>query len=191
MFKKIEDVRYTNSAHDILYVLFIDDDDNKQEMYIESSGPERNQIESMGIDEETIIENTANFKLQSKRQMNALARSAANDVYQEELDKIKKHKEYLESTIKPLEDKYEELQLNTLKMHSLFYKLEKDSKEKILSINKYVNDNISQEKIEVAIPNLINIIETLNDNKNAIDLVKGSKKFKAKTLIEALYKKLK
>ena len=191
MFKKIEDVRYTSNAHDTLYVLFIDDDDNKQEMYIESSGPERDQLESMGVDEETIIENTANFKLQSKRQMNALARSAANDVYQEELDKIKKHKEYLESTIKPLEDKYEELQLNTLKMHSLFYKLEKDSKEKILSINKYVNDNISQEKIEVAIPNLINIIETLNNNKNAIDLVKGSKKFKAKTLIEALYKKLK
>ena len=44
MFKKIEDVRYTNSAHDILYVLFIDDDDNKQEMYIESSGPERDEI---------------------------------------------------------------------------------------------------------------------------------------------------
>lgn len=184
MFKKIENVRYTNSAHDTLYVLFYDDDDNRQEMYIESSGPERDQLESMGINEETIIENTANFKLQSKRQMNALARSAANDVYQEEINNLKKHKDYLESTIKPLEDK-------TLKMHSLFYKLEKESKDKILSINKYVNNNISQEKIEVAIPNLINIIETLNNNKDAIDLVKGSKKFKAKNLIEALYKKLK
>ena len=61
----------------------------------------------------------------------------------------------------------------------------------MMYINKYVNNNISQEKIEVAIPNLINIIETLNNNKDAIDLVKGSKKFKAKNLIEALYKKLK
>ena len=65
MFKKIENVRYTNSAYDTLYVLFYDDDDNRQEMYIESSGPERDQIESMGINEDTIIENTANFKLQS------------------------------------------------------------------------------------------------------------------------------
>ena len=75
-------------------------------------------------------------------------------------------------------------------MHSLFYKLEKESKDKILSINKYVNDNISQEKIEVAIPNLINIIKTLNTNQDAINLVEGNK-FKAETLIEALYKKLK
>ena len=75
-------------------------------------------------------------------------------------------------------------------MHSLFYKLEKESKEKILSINKYVNDNISQEKIEVAIPNLIDIIRTLNNNQDAINLVEGNK-FKAETLIEALYKKLK
>ena len=184
MFKKIESVRYTNSAHDTLYVLFYDDDDNRQEMYIESSGPERDQIESMGIDEDTIIENTANFKLQSKRQLDEIAKNAAKEVYEKELKSLENYKESLETIIKSLK-------IKPLLMHSLFYKLEKESKDKILSINKYVNDNISQEKIEVAIPNLINIIKTLNDNEDAIKMVKGESKFKAKTLIEALHKKLK
>tara|TARA_B100000902_G_C27053021_1_gene785080 strand:+ start:230 stop:784 length:555 start_codon:yes stop_codon:yes gene_type:complete len=184
MFKKIEDVRYNNSAHDTLYVLFIDDDDNRQEMYIEASGPERDQIGSMGIDNETILNNTANYKLQSKRYMDSIAKKAAKDVYKNELSSLENYKESLEIIIKSLK-------IKPLLMHSLFYKLEKESKEKILSINKYVNDNISQEKIEVAIPNLINIIKTLNENQDAINLVKGESKFKAKTLIEALYKKIK
>jgi len=184
MFKKIEDVRYTNSAHDILYVLFIDDDDNKQEMYIESSGPERDEIASMGIDEDKILDNTANYKLQSKRHLDSIAKAAARDKYENELSSLENYKESLKSEIKSLK-------IKPLLMHSLFYKLEKESKEKILSINKYVNDNISQEKIEVAIPNLIHIIKTLNENQDAINLVKGESKFKAKTLIEALYKKIK
>jgi len=183
MFKKIENVRYTNSAHDTLYVLFYDDDDNRQEMYIEASGPERDQIESMGIDNETILNNTANYKLQSKRYMDSIAKKAAKDVYEKEINSLEKYKESLEHIIKSLK-------IKPLLMHSLFYKLEKESKDKILSINKYVNDNISQEKIEVAIPNLINIIKTLNTNQDAINLVEGNK-FKAETLIEALYKKLK
>jgi hypothetical protein len=105
-------------------------------------------------------------------------------VYEKELKSLENYKESLETIIKSLK-------IKPLLMHSLFYKLEKESKDKILSINKYVNDNISQEKIEVAIPNLINIIKTLNDNEDAIKMVKGESKFKAKTLIEALYKKLK
>ena len=93
MFKKIEDVRYTNSAHDILYVLFIDDDDNKQEMYIESSGPERDEIASMGIDEDKILDNTANYKLQSKRYLDSIAKEAAREEYEKEITSLKNYKE--------------------------------------------------------------------------------------------------
>ena len=102
MFKKIEDVRYTNSAHDILYVLFIDDDDNKQEMYIESLGPERDEIASMGIDEDKILDNTANYKLQSKRHLDSIAKAAARDKYENELSSLENYKESLKSEIKSL-----------------------------------------------------------------------------------------
>ena len=69
--------------------------------------------------------------------------------------------------------------------------LEDKDKQKALAVNKYVNDNVTQEKIEIAIPNLISVIQALNENQDAINLVKGESKFKAKTLIEALYKTLK
>ena len=69
--------------------------------------------------------------------------------------------------------------------------LEDKDKKKLLSLNKYVNDNITQEKIDVAIPNLISVIQALNDNEDAIKIVKGESKFKAETLVEALYKTFK
>ena len=49
MFKTVEEVRYTNDQKDTLYVLFTDDDDSLQEMYIEPNGTEHKELESLGI----------------------------------------------------------------------------------------------------------------------------------------------
>ena len=43
MFKTVEEVRYTNDQKDTLYVLFTDDDDTLQEMYIEPNGAEHKE----------------------------------------------------------------------------------------------------------------------------------------------------
>ena len=58
MFKTVEEVRYTNNEKDTLAVLFTDDNDTLQEMYIPADGPERKELESKGITEEIIVAST-------------------------------------------------------------------------------------------------------------------------------------
>jgi len=191
MFKTVEEVRYTNDQKDTIYVLFTDDDDSLQEMYIESQSPEHKELESLGITEDGIVESTGLFKQQTQKELADVARLAAADVYSEEIEKLKQERDALKLSLVSSSAMIKKQTQVGLGHYALSKSLEDKDKQKALAINKYVNDNVTQEKIEIAIPNLISVIQVLNENQDAINLVKGESKFKAKTLIEALYKTLK
>jgi len=191
MFKTVEEVRYTNDQKDTLYVLFKDDDDTLQEMYIEPNGTEHKELESLGITEEGIVESTGLFKQQTQKELADVARLAAADVYSEEVERLKKERDKLKLSVVASNAMVKKQTHETMERYAIQKSLEDKDKKKLLSLNKYVNDNITQEKINVAIPNLISVIQALNDNEDAIKIVKGESKFKAETLVEALYKTFK
>ena len=191
MFKTVEEVRYTNDQKDTLYVLFKDDDDTLQEMYIEPNGTEHKELELLGITEEGIVESTGLFKQQTQKELADVARLAAADVYSEEVERLKKERDKLKLSVVASNAMVKKQTHETMERYAIQKSLEDKDKKKLLSLNKYVNDNITQEKIDVAIPNLISVIKALNDNEDAIKIVKGESKFKAETLVEALYKTFK
>jgi len=191
MFKTVEEVRYTNDQKDTLYVLFKDDDDTLQEMYIEPNGTEHKELELLGITEEGIVESTGLFKQQTQKELADVARLAAADVYSEEVERLKKERDKLKLSVVASNAMVKKQTHETMERYAIQKSLEDKDKKKLLSLNKYVNDNITQEKIDVAIPNLISVIQALNDNEDAIKIVKGESKFKAETLVEALYKTFK
>ena len=198
MFKTVEEVRYTNDQKDTLYVLFTDDDDTIQEMYIEPNSTDHKELESLGITEDKIVESTGLFKQQSAKEIADIARLSAADVYAEEraaiiadLEKLKQERDKLKLSVVASNAMVKKQTHETMERYAIQKSLEDKDKKKLLSLNKYVNDNITQEKIDVAIPNLISVIQALNDNEDAIKIVKGESKFKAETLVEALYKTFK
>lgn len=198
MFKTVEEVRYTNDQKDTLYVLFTDDNDTIQEMYIEPNSTDHKELESLGITEDKIVESTGLFKQQSAKEIADIARLSAADVYAEEraaiiadLEKLKQERDKLKLSVVASNAMVKKQTHETMERYAIQKSLEDKDKKKLLSLNKYVNDNITQEKIDVAIPNLISVIQALNDNEDAIKIVKGESKFKAETLVEALYKTFK
>jgi len=191
MFKTVEEVRYTNDQKDTLYVLFTDDDGTTQEMYIEPNGAEHKELESLGITEEGILESTGMFKQQTQRELADVARQAAADVYADEIEKLKKERDKLKLGVVASNAMIKKQTHESMERYAVQKSLEANGKKQLSSLNKYVKDNITQEKVEVAIPNLICVIQALNDNEEAIKIVKGESKFKATTLVEALYKTFK
>ena len=191
MFKTVEEVRYTNDQKDTLYVLFTDEDNTVQEMYIEPNGTEYKELESLGITEEGILESTGMFKQQTQRELADVARQAAADVYADEIEKLKKERDKLKLGVVASNAMIKKQTHESMERYAVQKSLEANGKKQLSSLNKYVKDNITQEKVEVAIPNLICVIQALNDNEEAIKIVKGESKFKATTLVEALYKTFK
>ena len=191
MFKTVEEVRYTNDQKDTLYVLFTDDDGTTQEMYVEPNGAEHKELESLGITEDGIVESTGIFKQQTQRELADVARLAAADVYAEELERLKKERDSLKLGVVASNAMLKKQTHESIERYAIQKNLEDKSKTGLSALNKYVNDNITQEKVEVAIPNLISVIQALNKNQDAIKIVKGESKFKATTLVEALYKTFK
>lgn len=191
MFKTVEEVRYTNDQKDTLYVLFTDDDGTTQEMYVEPNSAEHKELESLGITEDAIVASTGMFKQQTQKELADVARLAAADVYAEELERLKKERDALKLSVVASNAMVKKQTHETMERYAIQKSLEDKDKKKLVSLNKYVNDNITKEKIDVAIPNLISVIQALNDNEDAINIVKGESKFKATTLVEALYKTFK
>lgn len=191
MFKTVEEVRYTNDQKDTLYVLFTDDDGTTQEMYVEPNGAEHKELESLGITEDGIVASTGMFKQQSAKELADVAKLAAADVYAEEIERLKQERDKLKLSVVASNAMVKKQTHESMERYAVQKSLEANGKKQLSSLNKYVNDNITQEKVEVAIPNLISVIQALNENQDAINLVKGESKFKAKTLVEALYKTFK
>lgn len=83
---------------------------------------------------------------------------------------------------------YEDELKKSLETHAVLKKLETEAPEKIRSINKYVNDNLTTEKLEIALENFLIFVQTVNENQDAIDILtnKTNKKVKPKTVIEAV-----
>ena len=143
MFKTVEEVRYTNDQKDTLYVLFTDDDDTLQEMYIEPNGAEHKEIESLGITEDNIVESTGIFKQQTQRELADVARQAAADVYADEIEKLKKERDDLKLANVSSKNMIDNNRTLAMRQHAMSKSLDKENKNKIVAVNKYVSDNLS------------------------------------------------
>ena len=209
MFKEVLEVRYTNEEQDTLLVLFNDDDNNTQEMYIEVDGADHKVLMDMGITNEAIAEQTAEWKRTSLSNIVNVAKLAASDIYNKE---IAKHKAEIEKLkLKALQAKAyqktaedaaldakqkvlvikaevqrstDQIKKQSLTSHALDQKIQNESMDKIRAINKYVAENLGNEKLEVAVANMKRAIQTLNDNEEAIAIAGNGKKYK--TLLGAL-----
>lgn len=216
MFKEVQEVRYTNEAQDTLYILFNDDDGNTQEMYIENGGADHKALMELGVTDEQIIEQTAEWKKSAARDIANIAKKAAYDVYGEEVERLKadamKAKSAtlmanqdvlrIQAKARMLQERNEEMRLQALQSkviaekelqdkkqealatHALDQKLQTDSTDKIRAVNKYVAEQLGNEKLEVAVANLKAAVKALNDNEDAIKIAGNGKNYK--TLLGAL-----
>ena len=100
MFKTVEEVRYTNNEKDTLSVLFTDDDDTLQQMYIPVDGPERKELESMGITEEIIIASTGEYKRVQKRAIDNIIKNTYKDELESAEKKAKREHEKIDKFYK-------------------------------------------------------------------------------------------
>jgi hypothetical protein len=167
MYQNILEARYTNAAQDTIYVLHETEADGVMEEYIEPGSNEHNALVEAGWDHEKLLDMTADFKREQAKTITDIAVQYAADQYKESLALHKK---------------------KATAAHALQKKLEKQAPEKIRAINKYVVDNMTSEKLDVAIDNLITFLETINENEEAIELIKKKtgKNIKPKTALDAL-----
>jgi len=181
MFKEVQEVRYTNETQDTLYVLFNDDDGNTQEMYIENGGADHKALMELGVTDEQIVEQTAEWKKSAARDIISLAKAAAYEEYGEEVERLK-HEALKARAAK----KAEMVRSNesAVTAYALDQKLQSESLDKIRSVNKYVAEQLGNEKLEVAVANLKAAVKALNDNEEAIAIAGNGKKYK--TLLGAL-----
>ena len=91
MFKTVEEVRYTNNEKDTLAILFTDDDDTLQQMYIPADGPERKELESKGITEEIIIASTGEYKRSQKKAIDDIIKVSYKEELEAEYKKLQKY----------------------------------------------------------------------------------------------------
>ena len=174
MYQNILEARYTNDAQDTIYVLHETEADGVMEEYIEPGSNEHNALVEAGWDHEKLLDMTAVFKREQAATIYEVAKQAAADAYEAEMEVQK-------SALDAIKKK-------ASAAHALQKKIEKEAPEKIRAINKYVVDNTTSEKLDVAIDNFITFVKTINENEEAIELIKKKtgKNIKPKTALDAL-----
>lgn len=174
MYHNILEARYTNDSQDTIYVLHETEADGVMEEYIEPGSNEHNALVEAGWDHEKLLDITAEYKRQQSATLYEVAKQAAVDAY--------------EAEIKMQKSALSEIQKKASLAHVLHKKIEKGAAEKIRAINKYVIDNTTSEKLDVAIDNFITFAKTINENEEAIELIKKKtgKNIKPKTALDAL-----
>lgn len=190
MFKEIVEVRYTNQEQDTLYVLFEDDDGVNQEMYIPAEGPERDAIAELGISEENIIDQTADWKRSAMADISNIAIESARNLYQPEIDRKKTELVKAEALFRQQDSKYRaeivKYESKLLTQQAALIKLEEETPARIKAINSFANASISTENVEAAMDKIIPFLKDINENKDAIDYLKTKTDSKATNVIGLL-----
>lgn len=106
----------------------------------------------------------------------------------EQLEKSRRRVLESEALVTQKKEQFEEYQKKSLEAHAVVKKIENEAPEKIRSINKYVNDNLTTEKLDIALENFLVFVKTVNENQEAIDILvnKTGKKVKPKTVLDAV-----
>jgi len=188
MYNDVVEARYTSEQQDNILVLYNTDEDGVIEECIEVGSIQYKQLTEAGWDKDKIIDCTANFKRQQVRAVRENLKIAARDVYEIELNYIKRElsilrKQLLEAQILTKQRKEE-----ALKRLTYLNKLEADFSDKVKSMNAFMSKTIPTDDINYTLTNIIEFFKVFNTNEEALNIVqnKSDKTKKSKSLLAAL-----
>ena len=188
MYNDVVEARYTSEQQDNILVLYNTDEDGVIEECIEVGSIQYKQLTEAGWDKDKIIDCTANFKRQQVRAVRENLKIAARDVYEIELNYIKRElsilrKQLLEAQILTKQRKEE-----ALKRLTYLNKLEADFSDKVKSMNTFMSKTIPTDDVNYTLNNIIEFFKVFNTNEEALNIVqnKSDKTKKSKSLLAAL-----
>jgi len=188
MYNDVVEARYTSEQQDNILVLYNTVEDGVIEECIEVGSTQHKQLTEAGWDNEKIVDCTADFKRQQVRAVRENLKIAARDVYEVELNYIKRElailrKQLLEAQILTKQRKEE-----ALKRLTYLNKLEADFSDKVKSMNAFMSKTIPTDDINYTLTNIIEFFKVFNTNEEALNIVqnKSDKTKNSKSLLAAL-----
>lgn len=215
MYKDIIEARYTNDKQDTILVLHQSEEDGIIEEYIQPDTVQHKALKDLGWTDDKILDTTAEFKRQQMASVVEVAKTAAADLYQSEVDRCRaeaerwqKHslearahaereRERMEDWKKKAiaaqlhtENVIKELQKKVVMHESLSKKRDEQINDQITKINSFITSGVSTEDMEKSIKDIVEFLTVINNQENAIEMVKrmSDKKTTAKTVVGVLNK---
>lgn len=215
MYKNIIEARYTNDQQDTILVLHQSEEDGIIEEYIQPDTLQHKALEALGWTDEKILDTTAEFKRQQMASVVEVAKTAAADLYQGEVDRYQaevdrwqKHslearvhaereRERMEDWKKKAiaaqlhtENVIKDLQKKVVMHESLSKKRDGQINEQIAKINSFITSGVSTEDLEKSVKDVVEFLTVINNQENIVEMVKkmSDKKTTAKTVVGVLNK---
>lgn len=215
MYKDIIEARYTNDQQNTILVLHQSEEDGIIEEYIQPDTLQHKALEALGWTDEKILDTTAEFKRQQMASVVEVAKTAAADLYQGEVDRYQaevdrwqKHslearvhaereRERMEDWKKKAiaaqlhtENVIKDLQKKVVMHESLSKKRDGQINEQIAKINSFITSGVSTEDLEKSVKDVVEFLTVINNQENIVEMVKkmSDKKTTAKTVVGVLNK---
>lgn len=200
--REVLSARFTNREQTIIEAIYNDNSNEDPPFAIiieaKEDDHEYKMLNEMGWNEEKIIDCTAEYKKQAINTMNNIAKTQAGDVYKEELARLQSHVLRNKSLVMQNKALLEKQKADILMGHATIMaakamenKIEKELPKKIESANSFVNNSIDENKLSESFDKIIAFLKTVNENKEAIEILKQkskAKNIKPKTVTEVLFK---
>lgn len=200
--REVLSARFTNREQTIIEAIYNDTSNEDPPFVIiieaKEDDHEYKMLNKMGWDEEKIIDCTAEYKKQAINAMNSIVKAQAGDVYKDELDRLQSHvlrnKALLEKQKADIlmgHAAISDIKQKALAAKAMENKIEKEIPQKIESANSFVNSSIDENKLSESFDKIIMFLKTVNENKEAIEILKQksrAKNIKPKTVTEVLFK---
>ena len=200
--REVLSARFTNREQTIIEAIYNDNSNEDPPFAIiieaKEDDHEYKMLNEMGWNEEKIIDCTAEYKKQAINTMNNIAKTQAGDVYKEELARLQSHVLRNKSLVLQNKALLEKQKADILMGHATIMaakamenKIEKELPKKIESANSFVNNSIDENKLSESFDKIIAFLKTVNENKEAIEILKQkskAKNIKPKTVTEVLFK---
>lgn len=215
MYKDIIEARYTNDQQDTILMLHQSEEDGIIEEYIQPDTLQHKALKDLGWTDDKILDTTAEFKRQQMASIVEVAKTAAADLYQGEVDRYQaevdrwqKHslearvhaereRERMEDWKKKAiaaqlhtENVIKELQKKVVMHESLSKKRDGQINDQITKINSFITSGVSTEDMEKSIKDIVEFLTVVNNQENVVEMVKkmSDKKTTAKTVVGVLNK---
>ena len=208
MYRDIIEARYTNDQQDTILVLHSTEEDGIIEEYIQPDTVQHKALVDLGWSEEKIVDTTAEFKRQQMASVVEVAKTAAADLYQGEVDRWQKHslearvhaereREKMEEWKKKAiaaqlhtENVIKDLQKKVVMHEALVKKRDGQINEQITKINSFITSGVSTEDMEKSVKDVVEFLTVVNNQENVVEMLKkmSDKKTTAKTAVGVLNK---
>lgn len=215
MYRDIIEARYTNDQQDTILVLHSTEEDGIIEEYIQPDTVQYKALVDLGWSEEKIVDTTAEFKRQQMASVVEAAKTAAADVYKEEIKRhqaeaersqrhslearvhAERERERMEDWKKKAiaaqlhtENVIKDLQKKVVMHEALVKKRDGQINEQITKINSFITSGVSTEDMEKSVKDVVEFLTVVNNQENVVEMLKkmSDKKTTAKTAVGVLNK---